>query len=66
MVPPFDIISKIYQQREVWRLKVRVIRLWVIPNFSNHEVPGSIEMVLMDKATSAYKFFFIFFCFPFS
>ncbi|XP_029153277.1 replication protein A 70 kDa DNA-binding subunit C [Arachis hypogaea] len=35
--------------REAWRLKVRVLRLWVIPSFGNHEVPNSMEMILLDE-----------------
>ncbi|RYR48992.1 hypothetical protein Ahy_A07g035232 [Arachis hypogaea] len=33
MPPPFDVISKMHPPREAWRLKVRVLRLWVVPSF---------------------------------
>ncbi|RYQ92864.1 hypothetical protein Ahy_B09g099106 [Arachis hypogaea] len=37
---PFDMISKMHPPREAWRLKVRVLRLWV---------PNSMEMILLDE-----------------
>ncbi|RYQ91994.1 hypothetical protein Ahy_B09g098067 [Arachis hypogaea] len=49
MLPPFDMISKMHPPREAWRLKVRVLRLWVVPSFGNHEVPNSMEMILLDE-----------------
>ncbi|QHO06288.1 uncharacterized protein DS421_14g453410 [Arachis hypogaea] len=41
--------------REVWRLKVRVLRLWVVPSFDNHEVPNSMEMILLDDHCEKIK-----------
>ncbi|XP_045810713.1 replication protein A 70 kDa DNA-binding subunit B-like [Trifolium pratense] len=35
--------------RESWRVKVRVIRVWEVPNFLNHDQTNSIEMVLIDE-----------------
>ncbi|RYR62728.1 hypothetical protein Ahy_A04g020456 [Arachis hypogaea] len=49
MPPPFDMISKMHPSREAWRLKVRVLRLWVVPSFGNHDVPNSMEMILLDE-----------------
>ncbi|QHO02627.1 Replication protein A 70 kDa DNA-binding subunit C [Arachis hypogaea] len=49
MPPPFDMISKMHPPREAWRLKVRVLRLWVVPSFGNHDVPNSMEMILLDE-----------------
>ncbi|RYR51402.1 hypothetical protein Ahy_A06g026413 [Arachis hypogaea] len=48
MPPPFDSISKIHPPREAWRLKVRVLRTWIVPSFGNHEVANSMEIVLVD------------------
>ncbi|QHO30903.1 Replication protein A 70 kDa DNA-binding subunit C [Arachis hypogaea] len=48
MPPLFDMISKMHPFRKAWRLKVRVLRLWVVPSFGNHEVPNSMEMILLD------------------
>ncbi|QHO58728.1 Replication protein A 70 kDa DNA-binding subunit C [Arachis hypogaea] len=49
MPPPFDMISKMHPPREAWRLKVRVLRLWVVPSFGNHEVSNTMEMILLDE-----------------
>ncbi|QHO02960.1 Replication protein A 70 kDa DNA-binding subunit C [Arachis hypogaea] len=49
MPPPFDMISKMHPPKEAWRLKVRVLRLWVVPSFGNHEVPNSMEMIFLDE-----------------
>ncbi|RYR75562.1 hypothetical protein Ahy_A01g000114 [Arachis hypogaea] len=38
-----------HPSREAWRLKVRVLKVWVIPSFGNHEVPNSIEMIFLDE-----------------
>ncbi|QHO45131.1 Replication protein A 70 kDa DNA-binding subunit A [Arachis hypogaea] len=56
MPPPFDMISKMHPPREAWRLKVRVLRLWVVPSFGNHEVPNSMEMILLDEHVSPYYY----------
>ncbi|QHO11282.1 Replication protein A 70 kDa DNA-binding subunit C [Arachis hypogaea] len=49
MPPPFDSISKIHPPREAWRLKVRVLRTWIVPSFGNHDVANSMEILLVDK-----------------
>ncbi|XLU35563.1 hypothetical protein S245_071629 [Arachis hypogaea] len=54
MPPSFDMISKMHPPREAWRLKVRVLRLWVVPSFGNHDVPNSMEMILFDEHVSPY------------
>ncbi|KAL4298933.1 hypothetical protein AHAS_Ahas17G0050400 [Arachis hypogaea] len=41
--------KKMHPPREAWRLKVRVLRLWVVPSFGNNEVPNSMEMILLDE-----------------
>ncbi|XP_025700369.1 uncharacterized protein [Arachis hypogaea] len=48
MPPPFDSISKIHPPREAWRLKVRVLRTWIVPSFGNYDVANSMEIVLVD------------------
>ncbi|QHO15936.1 Replication protein A 70 kDa DNA-binding subunit A [Arachis hypogaea] len=48
MPPLFDSISKIHPPREAWRLKVRVLRTWIVPSFGNYEVTNSMEIVLVD------------------
>nr|XP_025678667.1 uncharacterized protein LOC112778577 [Arachis hypogaea] len=49
MPPPFDSISKIHPPREAWRLKVRVLRTWIVPSFENHDVANSMKIVLIDE-----------------
>ncbi|QHN76784.1 Replication factor-A carboxy-terminal domain protein [Arachis hypogaea] len=46
--PQFE-FKKMHPPREAWRLKVRVLRLWVVPSFGNHEVLNSMEMILLDE-----------------
>ncbi|QHO54347.1 Replication protein A 70 kDa DNA-binding subunit [Arachis hypogaea] len=48
MPPPFDSISKIHPPREAWRLKVRVLRTWIVPFFENYDVANSMKIVLVD------------------
>ncbi|XP_025604762.1 uncharacterized protein [Arachis hypogaea] len=38
----------IHPPREAWRLKVRVLRTWIVPSFGNHEVANSMVIVLVD------------------
>ena len=42
----------IHPPREAWRLKVRVLRTWIVPSFGNHEVANSMEIVLVDGDVS--------------
>ncbi|KAJ1427926.1 Nucleic acid-binding, OB-fold [Sesbania bispinosa] len=44
----FDSVKSIYRGRETWRLKVRVVRLWVICAKENPSNVFSVEMVLVD------------------
>jgi len=32
-----------------WNLKVRVIRLWIVPDKFKAEIPYSLEMILQDE-----------------
>ncbi|MED6208568.1 hypothetical protein PIB30_046444 [Stylosanthes scabra] len=48
MPPPFDEISKIHPPREAWRLKVRVLRMWIVPLFGNQDIPNSMELIFVD------------------
>ncbi|KAJ1380457.1 Nucleic acid-binding, OB-fold [Sesbania bispinosa] len=44
----FDAVRDIYRGRETWRLKVRVVRMWVICARENPSNVFSVEMVLVD------------------
>ncbi|KAL2924030.1 Replication factor A protein 1, partial [Bienertia sinuspersici] len=35
-----------------WKIKVRIIRLWEVPNYNNQNVVDSIELVLIDEKGS--------------
>lgn len=54
MSPSFDAISKIVPPREAWRLKVRVIRAWIVPSFGNPDSPNSMELILVDENVSDF------------
>lgn len=43
------LIEDIVPGRIDWNLTVRVIRLWVVPEFKNPSNPNTIEMVLLDE-----------------
>ncbi|GJW41621.1 nucleic acid-binding, OB-fold, replication protein A, OB domain protein [Tanacetum coccineum] len=42
-------LSQLTPFRDDWKIKVRVIRLWKLPDFKNPLVTYSLEMVLMDE-----------------
>ncbi|KAJ1389235.1 Nucleic acid-binding, OB-fold [Sesbania bispinosa] len=44
----FDAVKNIYRGKETWRLKVRVVRMWVICAKENPSNVFSVEMVLVD------------------
>jgi hypothetical protein len=48
MSSSFDSVRDIKSEKENWRIKVRVVRIWNVPSFLNPEQPNSIEMVLVD------------------
>ncbi|KAM7264164.1 hypothetical protein ACFE04_001847 [Oxalis oulophora] len=50
MADQFDRISDIDAEKETWKLKVRLIRLWDFPNSKNPSINNSMEMVLIDEA----------------
>ncbi|KAL2926263.1 Replication factor A protein 1, partial [Bienertia sinuspersici] len=35
-----------------WKIKVKIIRLWEVPNYNNQNVVDSIELVLVDEKGS--------------
>ncbi|KAG4974867.1 hypothetical protein JHK84_031985 [Glycine max] len=57
-----NIVVEIDATRENWKICVRVVRLWLVPNFKNKKLSHSLEMVLEDrihttvKRTLVYKF----------
>ncbi|QHN78424.1 Replication factor A protein [Arachis hypogaea] len=51
MAARYDLIKYINADPEhkVWKLKVRVIRLWTVSHFANSRVKAPIEMVVLDE-----------------
>ncbi|RZB80945.1 hypothetical protein D0Y65_030616 [Glycine soja] len=44
-----NIVVEIDATRENWKLCVRVVRLWLVPNFKNKKLSHSLEMVLVNS-----------------
>lgn len=42
-------IVEIDATRENWKICVRVVRLWLVPDFKNKKLSHSLEMVLVDS-----------------
>lgn len=61
MAVKVDDLSIIDSSKEAWNIVVKVIRLWVSPNFGGGKLPFSMELVLMD----AKVLFFWVICFRF-
>ncbi|GJT60587.1 nucleic acid-binding, OB-fold, replication protein A, OB domain protein [Tanacetum coccineum] len=49
-------VSELTPFRDDWKVKVRVIRLWKLPDFSNPLVTYSLDMVLMDEEVALSDF----------
>ncbi|XP_020963357.1 uncharacterized protein LOC110264989 [Arachis ipaensis] len=50
MTTAMDMVNKINPEKEVWNLKVGVIRLWTVPTFTGQLLPNSMEMILVDES----------------
>ncbi|XLR28979.1 hypothetical protein S83_056879 [Arachis hypogaea] len=50
MRTPMDMINKINLEKETLSLKVRVIRLWTISNFSGQLFLNSTMLILIDES----------------
>ncbi|XP_020961222.1 uncharacterized protein LOC110263782 [Arachis ipaensis] len=51
MAARYDLIKCINAgpEHKVWKLKVRVIRLWIVSHFANSGMKAPIEMVVLDE-----------------
>lgn len=49
MAMAFSPISEISTAKESWSILAKIVRLWVVSDFTKHKIPFSIEMVLMDE-----------------
>ncbi|RYR77816.1 hypothetical protein Ahy_A01g002460 [Arachis hypogaea] len=50
----FDSISKIHPPREAQRLKVRVLRTWIVPSFGNHD-SNKIQATVKKQLINRFK-----------
>ena len=46
-----DMLHEISNQKDSWKVKVRIIRLWDAINLSNNELI-SLDMILLDEEVS--------------
>jgi hypothetical protein len=51
MAAKFDLIDSITinNKYRVWRFKIRIIRMWRMPNFKDRDQVDLIDMVFMDE-----------------
>lgn len=55
MAARIHLISDIVAGKVNWRLEVRVIRLWTLPEYNNPLAVNSIEMILLDENVILYS-----------
>lgn len=44
-----------------WRIKVRVVRLWIADGFAGENKPASMELILLDQHVCVMFFYALFF-----
>ena len=51
MAARYDLVRDVNvgSQQKIWKLKVRVIRLWIVPNFIDRTKKTLLEMVVIDE-----------------
>ncbi|XP_061340992.1 uncharacterized protein LOC133287407 [Gastrolobium bilobum] len=49
MVSRYDFIKDLNPTKEDWRIKVKVVRSWQVPNFQRKGLDDNVEMVLLDE-----------------
>ena len=47
----YDMLHEISNQKDSWKVKVRIIRLWDAINLNNNELI-SLDMILLDEEVS--------------
>ncbi|KAL2893522.1 Replication protein A 70 kDa DNA-binding subunit C, partial [Bienertia sinuspersici] len=52
MAQSINMINDLTPINEIWKIKVRIILLWEVPNYNNPNVVDSIELVLVDEKGS--------------
>ncbi|XP_061354913.1 uncharacterized protein LOC133299465 [Gastrolobium bilobum] len=49
MFSKYDFLKDVSPAKEDWRIKVKVVRAWKVPNFQRNNFYDNVEMVLMDE-----------------
>ncbi|XP_061344002.1 uncharacterized protein LOC133289977 [Gastrolobium bilobum] len=49
MFSKYDFLKDVNPAKEDWRIKVKVVRAWKIPNFRRIDFDDNVEMVLLDE-----------------
>ncbi|XP_061372552.1 uncharacterized protein LOC133315022 [Gastrolobium bilobum] len=49
MVSRYDFIKDLNPTKEDWRIKVKVVRSWQVPNFQRKGLDDNVEMVMLDE-----------------
>ncbi|XP_061362777.1 uncharacterized protein LOC133306467 [Gastrolobium bilobum] len=49
MYSRYDFIKDLNSSKKEWRIKVRVVRTWNVPNFQRKDFDDNLDMVLLDE-----------------
>ncbi|XP_061373588.1 uncharacterized protein LOC133315923 [Gastrolobium bilobum] len=49
MFSKYDFLKDVNPAKEDWRIKVKVVRAWKVPNFQCRDFDDNVEMVLLDE-----------------
>ncbi|XP_061372548.1 uncharacterized protein LOC133315020, partial [Gastrolobium bilobum] len=49
MSSKYDFLKDVNPAKEDWRIKVKVVRTWKVPNFQRKNLEDNLEMVLLDE-----------------
>ncbi|XP_061348943.1 uncharacterized protein LOC133294304 [Gastrolobium bilobum] len=49
MFSKYDFLKDVNPAKEDWRIKVKVVRAWKVPNFQRRDFDDNVEMVLLDE-----------------
>ncbi|KAL2899473.1 Replication protein A 70 kDa DNA-binding subunit D [Bienertia sinuspersici] len=55
MAQSINMINDLTPINKNWKIKVRIIRLWEVPNYNNPNVVDSIELGLVDEKGSGIQ-----------
>ncbi|XP_061337765.1 uncharacterized protein LOC133284709 [Gastrolobium bilobum] len=49
MFSKYDFLKDVNPAKEDWRIKVKVVRAWKVPNFQRRDFDNNVEIVLLDE-----------------